>query len=168
MTPADRERTIPVLLEVMPARHLHLIRDDTVGIDKRSLYLAKGRPEQVKKALIKEIPVPVQESLDDVELRARRGSMRYRCVVLNVIQFTDRNDSQVPSRFFRKLIEAASAPPCSSPPPSCSARPSPPASTCPGTSSCPIRAPRCTSASPSPASGPSCRPGRSLRLSSSA
>lgn len=74
----------------------------------------------------------------------------------------------VPSRFFRKLIEAASAPPCSSPPPSCSARPSPPASTCPGTSSCPIRAPRCTSASPSPASGPSCRPGRSLRLSSSA
>ncbi|RGX77421.1 hypothetical protein DXA64_09625, partial [Collinsella sp. OF03-4AA] len=36
----------------------------------------------------------------------------------------------VPSRFFRKLIEAASAPPCSSPPPSCSARPSPPASTC--------------------------------------
>ena len=93
MTPADRERTIPVLLEVMPARHLHLIRDDTVGIDKRSLYLAKGRPEQVKKALIKEIPVPVQESLDDVELRARRGSMRYRCVVLNVIQFTDRNDS---------------------------------------------------------------------------
>lgn len=75
---------------------------------------------------------------------------------------------QVPSRFFRKLIEAASAPPCSSPPPSCSARPSPPASTCPGTSSCPIRAPRCTSASPSPASGPSCRPGRSLRLSSSA
>lgn len=76
--------------------------------------------------------------------------------------------SMVPSRFFRKLIEAASAPPCSSPPPSCSARPSPPASTCPGTSSCPIRAPRCTSASPSPASGPSCRPGRSLRLSSSA
>lgn len=75
---------------------------------------------------------------------------------------------RVPSRFFRKLIEAASAPPCSSPPPSCSARPSPPASTCPGTSSCPIRAPRCTSASPSPASGPSCRPGRSLRLSSSA
>lgn len=75
---------------------------------------------------------------------------------------------EVPSRFFRKLIEAASAPPCSSPPPSCSARPSPPASTCPGTSSCPIRAPRCTSASPSPASGPSCRPGRSLRLSSSA
>ena len=76
--------------------------------------------------------------------------------------------AMVPSRFFRKLIEAASAPPCSSPPPSCSARPSPPASTCPGTSSCPIRAPRCTSASPSPASGPSCRPGRSLRLSSSA
>ena len=74
----------------------------------------------------------------------------------------------VPSRIFRKLIEAASAPPCSSPPPSCSARPSPPASTCPGTSSCPIRAPRCTSASPSPASGPSCRPGRSLRPSSSA
>lgn len=77
-------------------------------------------------------------------------------------------DRAVPSRFFRKLIEAASAPPCSSPPPPCSARPSPPASTCPGTSSCPIRAPRCTSASPSPASGPSCRPGRSLRLSSSA
>lgn len=77
-------------------------------------------------------------------------------------------EKMVPSRFFRKLIEAASAPPCSSPPPSCSARPSPPASTCPGTSSCPIRAPRCTSASPSPASGPSCRPGRSLRLSSSA
>lgn len=80
----------------------------------------------------------------------------------------DEHDHQVPSRFFRKLIEAASAPPCSSPPPSCSARPSPPASTCQGTPPCPIRAPRCTSASPSPASGPSCRPGRSLRPSSSA
>lgn len=54
MAPANRERTIPVLLEVMPARHLHLIRDDTIGIDKRSLYLAKGRPEQVKEAPIKE------------------------------------------------------------------------------------------------------------------
>ena len=57
----------------------------------------------------------------------------------------------VPSRFFRKLIAAASAPACSSPPPFPSAHPSPLVWTCPGTSSCPIRARLCTSASPSPA-----------------
>ena len=77
MAPANRERTIPVLLEVMPARHLHLIRDDTIGIDKRSLYLAKGRPEQVKEAPIKEIPILSRKASTMSSFERAEG----RCVI---------------------------------------------------------------------------------------
>ena len=129
------------------------------------------RPKHVKRpepeAMVGAVPEPEPETEIEVAIGAT-AEAETEIAATTDPEVISEQEATVPSRFFRKLIEAASAPPCSSPPPSCSARPSPPASTCPGTSSCPIRAPRCTSASPSPASGPSCRPGRSLRLSSSA
>lgn len=93
MTFADCESVVPALLEVAPAPHIRLIRDGIVRIDKRCLDLAKGCPEQVKEALVEEVLVPVQESFDDVELRACRGLMCYGCAILNVIQLADGDDS---------------------------------------------------------------------------
>lgn len=68
VTSADYESVVPALLEAVPAHHVRLIRDGTVGIDKCGLDLAKGCPEQVRESPVEEIPVSVQESLDDVEL----------------------------------------------------------------------------------------------------
>ncbi len=70
--------------------------------------------------------------------------------------------AEVPSRFFRKFRPA----PCRRRHDlgSSLVRPHPlPAATRPGTAACPTRTPRCTSASPLPASGRSARPGRCRR-----